>query len=289
MKTQRAIIWITISMSSISLILFVLFKTVFNCWDCKDIFSNIAISIFGSSLLVALPALFSFYSTKYEAKKKIINGFLQVENKVNDIQFYTTFLRDQDKMNYNLDFSFEKNKYMLVNNMPQYMLEKEKYEIASDRIICLHKIFREIETQDYSFYNIHLNDFVGLFQNEKYIHSLGSIHSKIVNLFMLERNNSNYQYGVRQYEGHNMNIGQFFEIYMKEHLLKLEPIYEKLQYLRTIYLICNLYFYKNQYKAMVNSKNIEKKKQLYDLINTFYENNDIQKNRWIEKLLKQLI
>lgn len=289
MKTQRLIIWITIAMSILSLLIFILLKTTFNCLDHKDIFSNISISIFGSSLLVAIPSLFSFYNIKYEAKKKIITGLIQVENKINDIQFYTTFLRDQDKMNYNLDFSFEKNKYMLVNNMPQYMLEKEKYEIVSDRIICLHKIFRELETQDYSFYNIHLNDFVGLFQNEKYIQSLGSIHSKIVNSFMLERNDKQYEYGVRQYEGHNMNIGQFFEIYMKEHLLKLEPIYEKLQYLRAIFLICNLFFYKNQYKAIVNSTNHEKKTQLHDLINTFYENNDIQKNRWIKKLLKKLM
>ena len=262
-------------------------KTSWNEYDYCDIYSNITISVFGSSLLVAIPAILAFYNNKNEIKQKIIFELTKIENLINDLHFQTTFLKNENN-EYQLDFSFEKTKYNLFNDVGNYLINKESYDDLSKKIINVFNLLNSIELYDYSSLEMYFTDYIGLLNNEKYVHLLYESYNEILCDFMLRRNFKIYEYGARQYESSNASIGQFFDIWLKKHLLALEPIYEKLEELRTIYLICRLRFYKKSYRGTLQSNEKDKKDKLKNLILNFFEKNNIKKNRWTNNLIKKL-
>lgn len=287
MRLQRKIIWVSFAISIISLALFILFSTFWKSSDSNAIISSIFIAIFGSSLMVFVPALITFYKIKADAKQKIAAEISAVENLVNDVHFQTSFLKDVDGK-YNLDFSFEKTKYELSKNISMYIAQKDIYEITTKRVEKLYDTFLAINHYDYSFFDAYLEDYVGVFGNETIIHMLADKYYEILSEFMMSSAQFPFEYGVRQYEFYNASTGTFFNLWFKKFLEKLEPIYKKLVYLRTMLLIMNLRFYKSSYQETVNSNEIEKKLQLKKFIEEFYEDNKIKKSHFIKKLMKQL-
>lgn len=287
MKLQRRIFWTTLVISVISLVGYILLMTIWGNMSGQAILSNIAISLFGSSLLVFVPAMITFYKNKSEAKQKIISELSKVENLINDIQFQTTFLKDFDG-NYNLDFSFEKKKYELVDNIKEYNIQKEIYELNSKKVEKLFDSIKKIDDYDYSFFDTYVFEFVDLFHNEKLIYKLADLYLKILNNFMISNFQIPYEYGARQFEFCNALVGQFFDIWFKKFIIELEPIYEKLENLRAILLIFKLKFYRKAYKDTIKSNENDKKIQLKELIEKLYNSNNISKCRWVKNLLKKL-
>lgn len=286
MKLNRTIFWITFWICGISIFLFTAFRTFWLKYDINEIFSNISISLFGSSFLVFVPTIISFNRCRTEAKHKIISELAKVENLINDVQFQTTFLKGVDG-EYNVDFSFEKTKYDITMDFQLYNAKKDIYTINSNRVETIYNTINKLDNYDYSFFNDYLNDYVSLFHNERHIKELSDCYYNILEAFMLRNFEIPYGYGSRQYDCGNATIGQFFDIWFKDYLLKLEPIFEKLTSLRTIFLILKLEFYKKDYKDTLNSKEINKKEELKKFIIDFYTKYNIKCSKKIKRLLKK--
>lgn len=286
MRLQRRIIFASAIISIVSLFLYIAFSTFWLENDNNAIGATIFISVFGSSLLVLVPAVITFFKIKTETKQKIISELYKVENLINDVHFQTTFLKDSNGQ-YNLDFSFEKLKYN-ISDSSQYLALKDSYEIITRKVDSLYETLKKIDKYDLSFYNTYLNDYVGLFSNESLIHNLSRKYLDIVGIFMINNYPIPYGYGTRQFEASNATMGQFFDIWFRHFLMKLEPIDKKFEQLRTIFLILHLRFYKSDYKETINANEPDKKHELKKYIEQFFDENKINKTRFIKKLIKKL-
>lgn len=287
MRLQKRIIWISLAISIVSLFFFIAFSTFWIVSDYNAIISSIFIAIFGSSLMVFVPALITFYKIKAEVKQKIISAMSSLENLVNDVHFQTTFLKGADGR-YNLDFSFENDKYKLSNNISLFTAQKDIYDYSTKRIEELYNTLLAIDHYDYSFFDAYLDDYVGVFSNESTIHTLADKYYDIIRDFMISNAPPPLEYGVRQFKSFNASTGQFFDLWFKDFIDELEPIYTKFVYLRTILLIMELRFYKSYYQETVNSNETKSKLELKTLIEQLYENNNLKKTKFIEKLLEDL-
>lgn len=287
MKLQRKIVWIALIISGIALTFFILFSTALRKFDYNEIFSNISISIFGSSLLVFVPALVTFQKNKSEAKQKIISELIKVENLVNSVHFQTTFLKGVDGQ-YSLDFSFEKTKYELAKDFPSYTAHKDIYEIKSKRVEKLYDTISAIDHYDYTLLDTCLADYVRIWGKDKLINELFKKHFEILNNFMIRSESSAIEYGARQYKACNASIGTFFDIWFKKFLVELEPIDKKLEYLYAIKNIMKLRFYRASYRTIIKSKDQSNKISIKENIEQFYRDNNIKKPRFIIKFLRSL-
>lgn len=275
MRLHRRIFWITIAICAFSLFFFIAFKTFWNEYDNNDIFANISIGIFGSSLLVFIPALITFFNIKNSTQQKIISELNMIEKLVNDLQFKTTFLKDENR-DYTLDFSFEKTKYDDNSNTTLYLAKKDVYENSARRVESLYQTIKQVDAFDYSLLDSFLNDYVGIFHNEKYIKALIKKHRGIIESVMISKYQLPYAYGARQYECCNASIGQFFEIWFKEFLIKIDPIDVKLESLKTILTLIRIKFNNNDYNDMLNCNDQGAKRTFVINAKNFYAENNIK-------------
>lgn len=288
MKLQRKIIWATLIVSGVALVFFILFSTALKKCDYNSIFSNIAISIFGSSLLVFVPALITFEKNKSEAKQKIISELIKVENLVISVHFQTMFLKGVD-CKYSLDFSFEKTKYELAKDFPLYIAQKDIYDINSKRVEMLYNTIDAIDHYNYTLLDTCLDDYVTIWGRDQIINELFKKHFEILNNFMIRHKSSTIEYGAKQYKACNASTGTFFDIWFKKYLMDLEPIDKKLEYLYAIKNIMKLRFYKSTYKSIIQSEDTNFKIKLKENIEQFYNDNNLEKPRYIIKLLNKLL
>ena len=286
MRLQRRIFWTTLLICILSLFCFVAFKTFWFEYD-YEIFSNISIGIFGSSLLVFVPALITFFKIKSDTKQKIISELSKIENLVNDLQFKTTFIKDFNR-EYSLDFSFEKTKYDDNSDTSLYLARKDAYEINVKRVESLYQTITEIDNFDYSFFDFMLFDYVGIFHNEKYIQTLFNKYWDIIESVMISKYQLPYAYGARQYECCNASVGQFFDIWFKGFLIKIEPLDAKLENLKSILKLIRVEFYSKDYTAMLNCEDQNIKQELVSKLKAFHAQNDIKPSKKINRLLNRM-
>ena len=286
MKLQRRIFWTTLLICVFSLFFFVAFKT-FWCECDKDIFSNIFIGIFGSSLLVLVPALITFHKVKAETKQKIISTFIKIENLVNDLHFKTVFLKKDDQ-GYSLDFSFEKNRFENATNPSIYLAKKDIYETNVRKIESLYQTITEIDKFDYSFFDSLLPDYISLFHNEKHIQSLFNKYWDIIRSVMISTYQIPDAYGARQYECCNASTGQFFDIWLKGFLSKIEPLHAKLEGLKSILLLIKINFDMISYKSVINCNDKAIITTAITKLQTFYIENNMCPSRKVKKLFDQI-
>lgn len=287
MKLQKTIFWVSSVICVFSMLLFIAFSTFWKESDHNNIFSSISISVFGSAMLVLVPALITYRRVKRETRQIIISELVKIENLVNDVHFQTTFLKDHQK-EYNLDFSFEQNQYELADNISQYIIQKDIYESQVKKVETLYHTVKQIDEYDYSMLDAHTADYVEIFNDGRLIHTLIGKYFDILKLFMIRTFPIPYDYGVRQYEFNNCTTGQFFNIWFKNFLEKLEPIDQKLITLRTIWLILRLRLDRTEYKITVSSSDKDKKHELKKYIKQFYKDSGLSKTWFIKKLLKDL-
>ncbi len=287
MRLQRRIIWATLIISLISISVFIIFSTFAKVCDYNNIISGIAIALFGSALLVLVPAIITFNKNKEETKQKIISELIKIENLLIQVHFQTTFLKDIDGQ-YSLDFSFEKTKYELAKNFSLYTAHKDIYDINSKRVEILFDTISAIDNYNYTLLDTCLDDYVRVLGNEKLIRELFKKHFDIIKKFMIRHESSTIEYGARQYKACNASMGAFFDIWFKKFLLELEPIDKKIDYLFTIKNIMKLRFYKTSYKSLIESEDENFKNRFKESIEQFYKENNLEKPKYIINLLDKL-
>lgn len=286
MKLYRRISWITGISSIVTLIIFILTNLWGQGCEYTLILSNICIAIFGSSLLVCIPAIITFCKIRNETKISILYEMNKVQQLIGEANLRARFLQGADRQ-YNLDFSFENEKYNFDIGIKNYIPKEDEYNKAAQRVKMLYEAFKSIDTLDCLVLDNYIEDYIHFFHGEKIVKTLyAQFEEKLV--LLKARNYTQVNLFAHLYEANQATIGQLFDIGLKPILIKMEPIEEKVNQIDSIILLLEMYFSKKSFDKIVLKTNEEEKERLNDKFAWLYPIDNIRETRFIKKLHRKL-
>lgn len=223
MQVYKKMFWC----STILAIISVIFTSA--CFKCNIIIHNIALSLLGSSILVALTSFLEFFAKKRRMEIDFIDAMKDIFGIVSDLQFQIEFLKDIETGDLKLDFSLE-NKILYSNEDNKIdSIKKIIYEYSVKKFEKIIFTIDKFEKYNRYNYNLCFEQYTGLIKSENKIKQLMREFQKNIYIFYwYDQNDDAVRFGRKQLSNYNASFGQFYDIWFKKYLKRIGNINEKL-------------------------------------------------------------
>lgn len=225
MRLNKTIFWTTILSTILSLLVFLVSFLFIKCEEIREVVSDITLAIFGSSLLVCIPALITFKKQKNETEKRILQEIMVAQKLIEKVYQKTIILRG---INRDYDVS---------------VADKENQTKIVEKIMFLYNALKSVESFDFYVLNSYVQDYVYLGCDRNTVRILCERIESIFNQLKISSYPEIYGKTVL-YETGQYTTEELLESVVKPLMEKIEPIEDKIRSMEAIYILLKMKFYK---------------------------------------------